>query len=243
VTDGDLVARARAGDHAAFGDLVDRHRAAVHRAAMAALGSHAEADEAAQDAFLMAWRRLDSFRGDSSFKTWLLTIAWRQAINRRRGLMKWWRRMVPLDDSQVRLKPDTTNARATTKARGSYSGDSDSGGARTDSPRIMGISSTYTGAADAMGTSDVVSGFGRTVGRSPEELASSDELRRSIVKAIRALTPKLRDALLLAQSGDYSYEEIGTMVRAPVGTIKWRVSEARRRVREQLQRLGHGELG
>jgi RNA polymerase sigma factor (sigma-70 family) len=107
----------------------------------------------------------------------------------------------------------------------------------------MGISSTYTAAANAMGTSDVVSGFSRTVGRSPEELASSDELRRSIVKAIRALTPKLRDALLLAQSGDYSYEEIGTMVRAPVGTIKWRVSEARRRVREQLQKLGHGELG
>src|SRR5262249_43484740 len=94
VTDADLVARARQGDAAAFGELVDRHRIAVYRAAMAALGSHADAEDAAQDAFVLAFRRLDSFRGDASFKTWLLTITWHQAINRRRGLSRVWRRIV-----------------------------------------------------------------------------------------------------------------------------------------------------
>ena len=94
MSDVDLVARARQGDAAAFGELVDRHRAAVYRTALAALRSPADAEDAAQDAFLLASRRLDSFRGDASFKTWLLTITWHQALNRRRRLTTVWRRMV-----------------------------------------------------------------------------------------------------------------------------------------------------
>jgi RNA polymerase sigma-70 factor, ECF subfamily len=53
--------------------------------------------------------------------------------------------------------------------------------------------------------------------------------------AIGALSTKLRDALLLAQSGDYSYDDIARMLAVPVGTVKWRVSEARRQVRQKLQ--------
>ena len=53
------------------------------------------------------------------------------------------------------------------------------------------------------------------------------------------LTPKLRDALLLAQSGEYQYDEIARMLDIPVGTVKWRISEARRKVRERLADLGY----
>ena len=88
VTDAELVALARQGDHEAFGELVTRHQAAVYRAALAAVGSPPEAEDAAQDAFVSAYRRLGSFRGDASFKTWLLTIAWNHAINRRRRLRR-----------------------------------------------------------------------------------------------------------------------------------------------------------
>ena len=94
VTDADLVNRARQGDPAAFGELVDRHRTAVYRAAMAALGSHADADDVAQETFVAAYRRLKGFRGDASFKTWLLTIAWNQSINRRRSVVRIVRRIV-----------------------------------------------------------------------------------------------------------------------------------------------------
>jgi DNA-directed RNA polymerase specialized sigma24 family protein len=38
----------------------------------------------------------------------------------------------------------------------------------------------------------------------------------------------LRDTLLLAATGDYTYQEISAMLGTPVGTVKWRVSEARR---------------
>ena len=54
------------------------------------------------------------------------------------------------------------------------------------------------------------------------------ELQRRVRKLIATLPRKLRDALLLAGSGDYTYEQIGVMLGVPVGTVKWRVSEARR---------------
>ena len=190
--DVDLVARARRGDPAAFGELVERHRSAVYRAALAALGSPADAEDAAQDAFLLAYRRLDSFRGDASFKTWLLTNTWHQAINRRRSLTSVCRRMVA---------PNTEE----------------------DAEAAM------TGIASG--------------GPSPEQAAEQEQLRRGIREAIRALSPKLRDALLLAQAGDYSYDEIGAMLRVPTGTIKWRVSEARRVIRKRLEERGHGHVG
>jgi len=193
VTDADLVARVRQGDAAAFGELIDRHRTAVYRAARAALGSHADAEDAAQDAFLAAYRRLDGFRGDASFKTWLLTIAWHQAINRRRSLTRFWRRTVE--------------------------------------PTVPG----HQQGVDALSVLDEVASGGPT----PEETAGGNQLRRDILAAIRALSPKLRDALLLAQSGAHSYDDIGAMLGLPTGTVKWRVSEARRVIRKALSARGH----
>ncbi len=79
--------------------------------------------------------------------------------------------------------------------------------------------------------------------RSPEETLADDRLRRDIAREIRSLSPKLRDALLLAQSGEYSYEDIGIMVNSPVGTVKWRVSEARRLVKKRLRECGYADVG
>jgi RNA polymerase sigma-70 factor, ECF subfamily len=188
VSDADLVVRARQGDTAAFGELVDRHRSAVYRAAIAALGSAADAEDVAQDAFFTAFRRLESFRGEASFKTWLLTITWHHAINRRRTVLRLLRNLV-----QPRH-------------------DEDAG-----SP------------LDAVAAAQP----------SPEQAAAQAQLTRGIRAAIRALPPKLRDALLLAQAGEYTYEEIGAMLAVPIGTIKWRVSEARRRVKARLRERGH----
>jgi len=77
--------------------------------------------------------------------------------------------------------------------------------------------------------------FASTAG-TPEDLAAHGQLREEIRKAIRGLPEKLRDALLLAQSGEYSYDEIGAMLKTKTGTIKWRVSEARRLVKERIGR-------
>ena len=87
--DGELVEQVRAGAQAAFGELVERHRGAVFRAALAALGNEADAEDIAQEALILAYKCLDQFRGDASVRTWMVSIAWRLALTRRRRL--WWK--------------------------------------------------------------------------------------------------------------------------------------------------------
>lgn len=72
--DSELVERHRAGDAAAFGEIVARHKRVVYLTARRLLASHEDADEAAQLAFVRAWRSLGGFRGDSALRTWLVRI-------------------------------------------------------------------------------------------------------------------------------------------------------------------------
>ena len=76
-------------------------------------------------------------------------------------------------------------------------------------------------------------------GPSPERAALDGEQQRTIARLVRALPPKLRDPLVLVGSGDYSYDDVAAMLATPVGTVKWRVSEARRQLRVKLTRLGY----
>lgn len=64
------------------------------------------------------------------------------------------------------------------------------------------------------------------------------ERDRLIARTIRSLPSRLRDPFLLAASGEHRYEEIAATLAVPVGTVKWRVSEARRLLRQKLARLG-----
>lgn len=75
----------------------------------------------------------------------------------------------------------------------------------------------------------------------PDQVLLSHELQGAIVQVVRSLPRKLRDPFLLAASGDHRYEEIAAMVGAPVGTVKWRVAEARRIIRLKLEHLGFGD--
>ena len=88
MTDGELVEQVRRGDTGAFGELVERHRGAVYRAALAALGNEADAEDVAQEALVLAYRRIGQYRGDASVRTWMVSIAWRLSLSRRRR--SWW---------------------------------------------------------------------------------------------------------------------------------------------------------
>jgi len=81
--DGDLVARAQAGDRAAFSALVGCHQAAVYRVCFRILGRREDAEDAAQGAFLRAYDKLRTFQGRSAFRTWLLRLAVNVALNAR----------------------------------------------------------------------------------------------------------------------------------------------------------------
>ena len=175
------LASARAGDQSAFGCLVDLYQRVAVRTALVALGRMEDAEDVAQESFLIAWRKLEGFRGDSSFRTWLLTIVWRKALDRRRSRMLWWRR---------------------------------------------------TGSQTAADPFDQVP----AASVSPERSAVARDAMKRARLEISKLSPTLRDTLLLAATGEHTYDEIASVLGAPVGTIKWRVAEARRKLGERLAR-------
>ena len=186
VTDEDLVARAQGGAQDAWAELVHRHHAAVFRTAHAALLSHVEADDAAQDAWIAAWRHLGEFRGQASFRTWMLTIAWRKALDRRRSVVGWLR--------ALRL--------------------------------------------DRQGEGeDDVWAFQLTATAPTAEMDIIDrEQRQRIRRLLKGLPGGHRDALLVMATRDLPYADAAAVLGVPVGTLKWRVSEARRMLRERLER-------
>lgn len=80
-----LAEAARAGDRVAFAELVERHRRVAFRVAYLVTGSAADAEDAAQEAFVKAYLKLDTFKPGAAFRPWLLTIVGNEARNRRRA--------------------------------------------------------------------------------------------------------------------------------------------------------------
>lgn len=189
-----LVRRAQGGDVEAFGELVERNRRAVFRAALAGVGSATEADDVAQEAFVTAFRKLNGFRAESSFKTWLLAITWRKAMDRRKRVTRWMQRLVaPAQSRETGEEWDPMDRLA-------------------------------------------------AGGPSQEDALMTSDLQKRLTPLIASLPKKLRDALLLAGSGDHSYDEIGQMLKIPTGTVKWRVSEARKVLRQKMVSMGYTDV-
>ena len=82
------IARALAGDESGFRWLLDRYRDRAIRLAAHILRSPLEAEDAAQEAFVKAFRNLRSFRGESRFYTWLYHIVVRVCLDKRK-LARW----------------------------------------------------------------------------------------------------------------------------------------------------------
>ena len=178
VTDGELVDRARAGNTAAFEELVERHRDAVYRAALAALGNDADAEDVAQEALVLAYRRIGQFRGDASVRTWMVSIGWRLSLSRRRTLSWRLKRMLaPADE-------------------------------------LNGMPSATPG---------------------PEAILQSRQGVEAMKRLIRGLSPKLRDALLMAAAGDLTQDELATVLGIPAATFRGRVRDARLQLKARLR--------
>jgi RNA polymerase sigma-70 factor (ECF subfamily) len=76
-----LVARAREGDLAAYDDLIRRYQERIYATIYHMTSNHEDANDLAQDSFLKAYQALKSFKGGSSFYTWLYRIAVNKTIN------------------------------------------------------------------------------------------------------------------------------------------------------------------
>jgi RNA polymerase sigma-70 factor (ECF subfamily) len=76
-----LTARASEGDDEAFEALVRRHGPVLLRLATRLLGNRSEAEDAVQESFVSAWRRLPEFRENSAFGTWMYRIVTNRCLN------------------------------------------------------------------------------------------------------------------------------------------------------------------
>ncbi|HOM73015.1 MAG TPA: sigma-70 family RNA polymerase sigma factor [Armatimonadota bacterium] len=79
-TDSDLVMRARDGDLAAYSELVQRYQRAVYGIVSRMVSSRDDVDDVVQDVFILAYKSIGRFRGQSAFSTWLHSIAVNTAI-------------------------------------------------------------------------------------------------------------------------------------------------------------------
>ena len=70
------------GDTNSFAHLINKYKDMSYTLAMKIVKNHEDAEEVAQDSFLKAYEKLDSFKGDSKFSTWLYTIVYRNSITK-----------------------------------------------------------------------------------------------------------------------------------------------------------------
>lgn len=80
-----LVDQASGGDAAAFEQLYRSHVGRVYALCLRMTGNAVRAEESTQDAFVRAWEKLDTFRGDSTFATWLFRVAVNGILTGRRA--------------------------------------------------------------------------------------------------------------------------------------------------------------
>jgi RNA polymerase sigma-70 factor (ECF subfamily) len=94
-----LVARARKGDHGAYESLYRLNRDRIYGLLWRMSGGqHALAEDLLQESFVRAWQKLDSFRGDSRFGTWLHRLAVNVALSNRRTIMRQTGKEVAMDE-------------------------------------------------------------------------------------------------------------------------------------------------
>lgn len=99
--DAGLVARAAAGDGAAFEALYRQNAARILALCLRLTGNRALAEEHTQECFVRAWENLASFRGEAGFATWLHRIAANVALGGMRTRKRWRLKVVSGVDDEL----------------------------------------------------------------------------------------------------------------------------------------------
>lgn len=109
----ELVSRAKNGDQAAYESLYRLHRDKIYGLLWRMSGGqHALAEDLLQEAFVRAWQKLDLFRGDSRFGTWLHRLAVNVALSDRRSRMRIAGKEVAMDEHVDRTAVGQKDVRA-----------------------------------------------------------------------------------------------------------------------------------
>jgi RNA polymerase sigma-70 factor (ECF subfamily) len=104
----DLERRAQAGDEAAFESLYHEHAGRVFALCLRLSGDRTRAVELTQDVFVRCWEQLKSFRGESSFGTWLYRLAVNVVWTANRGDRRREARVLPMEKPETVERPRDT---------------------------------------------------------------------------------------------------------------------------------------
>jgi RNA polymerase sigma-70 factor, ECF subfamily len=122
------VARAQRGDLEAFEELYREHAGRVFALCVRMSGERGRAEELLQDVFIRVWERLDSFRGEASFGSWLHRLAVNVVLTAARTTRRREARVAPVEDLVA------VEARETAWRSGAHVGDP---GTRLDLERAI----------------------------------------------------------------------------------------------------------
>lgn len=175
-TDEELVMLSLARDDAAFETLVRRWERAVSGAAFYVTRNRCLAEDAAEDAFVSAWMKLDTLHDPSKFGGWVCRIA----RNRAKSIMTHEREHLSFELIE-NLECD-----------------------ESDTTRI------------------------------PDELLVLCDMSMSLNECVDSLPEKVRRVIRLHYYEGYSIAEIAAMQSVPIGTVKWQLSDGRRRLRKEF---------
>lgn len=179
------------------------------RLATSLMGSEIDAWDAVQEALIRAYTKLDQFRGDSQFSTWLIRILYRTCYDelRRRS-----RRPLPWDQGNLEGRGELLSSEG-------VPGPSGSRRTREDAAGIGGLPGPMVAALP-----------------DPAEQLERREVQRWVRHAVGRLEPPFRAVVELWDLEGRSYEEIARVLGLPTGTVKSRLNRARTRLREHLAR-------
>jgi RNA polymerase sigma-70 factor (ECF subfamily) len=179
-----LVDALRENSEAAYEELIRRFQQPVYALALRLLDDQGEACDVVQEVFLKVFRKIASFRNESSLKTWIYRITVNEAHNARRWFFRHRRREVELDHT-----PEQTR----------------------DWKEIIPDGS-----------------------RSPYDVALDREQHLMIEAALEQINPIFREAVVLRDIMDLSYEEIAEIIGVSLGTVKSRILRGREALRDRL---------
>lgn len=112
-TEADLVALAQQGDRGAFGELVGQHRKGVIGVVYRMCGDSELAEDAAQEAFIRAWKNIHRYQPRSPFRNWVYRIATNAALD----VLRRQRESVDIDDLPLKSDRPTPEKAAETQER------------------------------------------------------------------------------------------------------------------------------
>lgn len=182
--DFELLEGLREGSEAAYETLIARFQQPVYNLACRLLNDSGDASDVVQEVFLKVFRKVNSFRGESSLKTWIYRITVNEAHNHQRWFSRHRRQEVGLE--------------------------SDEEGNQGYAQRLS------------------------DPGRSPFDCAMDREQRALIETALGRLNPTFREAVVLRDVEELSYEEIAEVLQLALGTVKSRILRGREALRKDL---------